>query len=350
MLRHSREPLESERRKDTYFEIMKLKSPEPVESAPKMLRVSRQEGVDEVGSEGEEEETKEVGSKIAKYFSRAMVFVLGLLDDLNDLLEKNSALFREVVMAVQEECGERGATPVGEPPEVTPLSPTEVVVTYGATTEGGDDDGVGGITLAADESGGEGGATGEGPVKPDDGVVPFDRRAGLLDTHIAPSPQVQKETEEYQEKLVKQANEYTRRLTRLGTALYYVFLANNQYVPFFFVILSIIVNGSLLSLIYAVLLFGWGLLSVPWPSKRFWLALIFYTMFVLVVKYAFQFGDIGYWDRFDPNGGLYPPRLIGIEKQNSFVGNAVVDILLLIFLLIHRGLLFVRECMMTSYH
>lgn len=349
VLRHSIEPLESDKRRDTYFDAKKVTSPEPEEPKPKP-QITREEGMDGGRSESEEEEEEEEEeangvSKITKLLSRAVDFMLELLDDLNDWLEKNSALFREVVTAVQEE---GRATPEEESPEGTPLSPTGVTATYGATAVGAagkDDDGVGGITPAVDESDEEGGARGEGPVKPpDDGVIPFDRRAGLLDAHIAPSPRQQKETKEYQEGLVREAGKYTRRFTRLGQALYYVFLSHNQYVPFFFIILSIIINGSLLSLMYAVLLFGWGLLSVPWPSKRFWLALIFYTMFVLVVKYAFQFGDISYWEeRYDPSGGLYPPQLIGIEKQDNFVANAVVDILLLIFLLIHRGLLFVRD-------
>lgn len=332
VLKHSRESIRgSEARKDTYFDILKLKSPERLKPKPVVAGEGGEEG------EGEEE------GRVSKLFKTVVDFLIDLLDDLNEWLEQNSALFREVVEAVQEGSEEGGSTAE----KMSPLSPTPgAVSTYGAASDHagadvapGDD---GGIAPAAEGGSGEGGARGRTAAEPKDGVVTFDQRGDLLEKHIGPSAQARQDTEAYEEELKKQANQYTRRFTRLGRALYYVFLSNNQYVPFFFIILSIIVNGSLLSLFYAVLLFSWGLLSVPWPSKRFWLTLIFYTMFVLVVKYAFQFHDIDYWMKFDSDSGLYPPRLIGIERRNSFVGNAVVDILLLTFLLIHRGLLFVR--------
>lgn len=321
---HSQETFKGvDGKRDKYFDILKLKPPKP--KKPPVA----------VGGGGEGEKKLTFLAKLVKLVKLFHGILLELLDDLNDWLEDNSALFREVVLAVQEDTGSSSREDSPRE-EMSPLGPVvEGGARYGALEDQGT------APLEAPAAGGGAEIT---PAEPPDKVVTFDQRGMLLERalQLAPTAEQQQETAAYEEGLKEQANVYTSRLSRLAIALYYVFLSNNQYIPFFFLILSIIVNGSLLSLFYAVLLFAWGLLSVPWPSKRFWLTLIFYTMFVLVVKYAFQFYEIPYWmEHYNPLGGLYPPRLIGIEKKDSFVANAVVDILLLIFLLIHRGLLFV---------
>ena len=107
-------------------------------------------------------------------------------------------------------------------------------------------------------------------------------------------------------------------------ALYYATVANTEYICYFFIILNVINNGSLVSLVYAALMFLWGLLSVPWPTRRFWLTLMFYTMFVILVKYGVQFYVVNW-----------------IYDDFSF-GVIVWDILLLISIFYHRNMLIVR--------
>ena len=102
---------------------------------------------------------------------------------------------------------------------------------------------------------------------------------------------------------------FIRRPLQFVIALYYAALANTEYVCYFVIIINVIVNGSILLLSYAALMFLWGLLSIPWPTKRFWLTLMFYTMFVILVKYGFQFEPID--DRPDDeiNSGLHWPHV-----------------------------------------
>lgn len=158
--------------------------------------------------------------------------------------------------------------------------------------------------------------------------------------HIEPSDLQREEIQQFEGELEKKAYKATSRLRRLSTAIYYFLLAHSDYPVFFFIILNIVLNGSVLSMIYAILLYTWGLLSIPWPTRKFWLTLIFYTMIVLLTKYAFQFHEINYWmDTFDSSSGLYPPLVLGILHRKNFFTNAVWDILLLIALLLHRGLL-----------
>ena len=131
------------------------------------------------------------------------------------------------------------------------------------------------------------------------------------------------------------------KIARLIRAIYYFLIANTAYVCYFFVIMNIIFNGSVLSLVYALILFYWGLLTIPYPTQRFWLAMIFYTMLVVLVKYGFQFPE------FDPEqlsdlemtSGLPVLQVLGIQKADNFLSIAVWDILLLLSLILHRALL-----------
>jgi len=122
-----------------------------------------------------------------------------------------------------------------------------------------------------------------------------------------------------------------KRLMKLLRAVYYATLANTQYICYLLIILNITVNGGALSLIYAGLLFLWGLLSIPWSTKRFWLTLMFYNMSVILIKYGFQFQQVD-WPG-SPESGLYWPRVLGVEKKDDF---AIWDTILLVSLFFHR--------------
>ena len=146
------------------------------------------------------------------------------------------------------------------------------------------------------------------------------------------------------------AEKFSKRPVRLLKALQNSLLAHAEYVIYFLVVLNVILNGSVLSLGYVCLLFAWGVLCIPWPSKTFWLSMIFYTMLVLVLKYGFQFYDINYDDEdLQSETGFSLPNILGIKyHQNSadFFENATWDMLLLIALLLNRGLL--KVCSITE--
>ena len=141
------------------------------------------------------------------------------------------------------------------------------------------------------------------------------------------------------ERVYQTLTRISQRPKELLQSLYHAILANTDYISYLLIIINVMVNGSILSLLYAALMFLWGLLSIPWPTKRFWLTLIIYTMFVILVKYGFQFQQVD-WSG-SPDAGLYWPHVLGIEKKHNFFENVVWDILLLIFLFVHRGLLHV---------
>jgi hypothetical protein len=139
------------------------------------------------------------------------------------------------------------------------------------------------------------------------------------------------------------AKKYSRRPMRFLKALKNSLWAHAEFVIYFLVILNVVINGSVISLGYVSLLFAWGIFCIPWPTKTFWLSMIFYSMLVLVLKYAFQFYSIDFHDEdLQSQTGFSTPNILGIvyyKHSSDFFKNAVWDMLLLIALLINRGLL-----------
>ncbi|XP_078337037.1 piezo-type mechanosensitive ion channel component 2-like isoform X2 [Crassostrea virginica] len=120
-------------------------------------------------------------------------------------------------------------------------------------------------------------------------------------------------------------------------ATYYALVSRSELVCYFLMILNQILYCSLLSLPLPLMVFLWGMLSVPRPSKTFWITAITYTEAVVVVKYLFQFGFFAWNNNTDiETDPFWPPRIIGIEKKSGFV---TADLVLLLALFIHRSVL-----------
>lgn len=180
---------------------------------------------------------------------------------------------------------------------------------------------------------------------------PFDSSGDVLTEAlgIPPTEEEDEEVKDFERELEERAMEYSKLPKRFAVAVYYAFLSHSEYLPYFLVILNVILNGSVISLVYPVLMFLWGLLSIPWPSRAFWLVMVFYTMLVILIKYSFQFYEIDYWEEeYSPDEGLYPPHVLGIEYHDNILSNLVWDILLLIALVFHRELL--KVGMVVSKH
>lgn len=67
------------------------------------------------------------------------------------------------------------------------------------------------------------------------------------------------------------------RVYRLLEATYYALVSRSELVCYFLMILNQILYCSLLSLPLPLMVFLWGMLSVPRPSKMFWITAITYT-------------------------------------------------------------------------
>ena len=131
---------------------------------------------------------------------------------------------------------------------------------------------------------------------------------------------------------------------RFSVAFYYALLANTDLLCYALMIVNHMYYASILSIPLPFFVVLWGMLSIPRPTKRFWIAIITYVELVIVVKYVFQFqfimfNDCSYYEN-EKNNPLCPPRIIGIERGAN---STVCDLLLLLGLFFHRFALKVRS-------
>lgn len=67
------------------------------------------------------------------------------------------------------------------------------------------------------------------------------------------------------------------RPLKLLYAMYNLLAANSELVCYFIIVLNNMVSASAISLVLPILVFLWAMLSVPRPTKRFWMTAIVYT-------------------------------------------------------------------------
>ncbi|KFQ22984.1 Piezo-type mechanosensitive ion channel component 2, partial [Mesitornis unicolor] len=128
------------------------------------------------------------------------------------------------------------------------------------------------------------------------------------------------------------------RVLLLIYALYNTLVARSEMVCYFVIILNHMISASMITLVLPILIFLWAMLSVPRPSKRFWMTAIVYTEVTIVIKYFFQFGFFP-WNKYvdyTKDKPYHPPNIIGIEKKEGYVHYDLVQLLALFF---HRSIL-----------
>ncbi|RXM29721.1 Piezo-type mechanosensitive ion channel component 2 [Acipenser ruthenus] len=128
------------------------------------------------------------------------------------------------------------------------------------------------------------------------------------------------------------------QILQLCYALYNTLVARSEMVCYFVIILNHMISASMVTLVLPILIFLWAMLSVPRPSKRFWMTAIVYTEVAIVIKYFFQFGFFPFNQNLgvNKNKPYHPPNIIGIEKKEGYV---LYDLLQLLTLFFHRSIL-----------
>uniref|UniRef100_A0A6I8P303 Piezo type mechanosensitive ion channel component 2 n=1 Tax=Ornithorhynchus anatinus TaxID=9258 RepID=A0A6I8P303_ORNAN len=128
------------------------------------------------------------------------------------------------------------------------------------------------------------------------------------------------------------------RFLLLVYALYNTLVARSEMVCYFVIILNHMISASMITLVLPILIFLWAMLSVPRPSRRFWMTAIVYTEVAIVIKYFFQFGFFP-WNKnveYTKDKPYHPPNIIGIEKKEGYVHYDLIQLLALFF---HRSIL-----------
>ncbi|XP_041455408.1 piezo-type mechanosensitive ion channel component 1-like isoform X4 [Lytechinus variegatus] len=130
------------------------------------------------------------------------------------------------------------------------------------------------------------------------------------------------------------------RPVRLIYAALYAIIAQSQLVCYFIIILNQLLSASLLSLPLVLIVFLWAMLSVPRPTKTFWITVISYTEVIVILKYLFQF-QFYPWNSdtskdLHSTDPLWFPRILGIEQKPNY---AVLDLCILLSVFFHRSVL-----------
>lgn len=166
----------------------------------------------------------------------------------------------------------------------------------------------------------------------------------------------------YDEELDRSDRFYQKQplVLQLCYALYNMLVAHSEMVCYLVIIINHMVSASCVTLVLPISIFLWAMLSVPRPSKRYWMTAIIYTevcsitlssepiffkiicfffqfQVTIVIKYFFQFGFFPFnQNKMDKNKPYHPPNIIGVEKKEGYVHYDLVQLLALFF---HRSIL-----------
>ncbi|XP_037297893.1 piezo-type mechanosensitive ion channel component isoform X3 [Manduca sexta] len=126
-------------------------------------------------------------------------------------------------------------------------------------------------------------------------------------------------------------------IVHLGYALWYAVLAHTDIVCYIMVFINQIQSATILSIPLPLMVFLWGTLTIPRPTKTFWVTLIAYTEVIVLIKSMFQFEILPWNQKAIPaNMPFTAPRIIGIERKVNY---ALYDLLLLLIIFLHRFML-----------
>ncbi|XP_031619369.1 piezo-type mechanosensitive ion channel component isoform X2 [Contarinia nasturtii] len=124
-------------------------------------------------------------------------------------------------------------------------------------------------------------------------------------------------------------------LTEFFQSLWFALISNTDLVCYLLVFINMVHSQSILALPMPLMVFLWGTLTVPRPSKTFWISLIAYTQVVVLIKCI---APLFLW--FDKlsiaipeNNPMAPPRIIGVEVKPNY---ATYDLILLLVVFFHR--------------
>ncbi|XP_045785100.1 piezo-type mechanosensitive ion channel component isoform X15 [Maniola jurtina] len=126
-------------------------------------------------------------------------------------------------------------------------------------------------------------------------------------------------------------------LVHLAYALWFAVLAHTDIVCYIMVFINQIQSATILSIPLPLMVFLWGTLTIPRPTKTFWVTLIAYTEVIVLIKSMFQFEILPWNQKAIPaNMPFTAPRIIGIERKFNY---ALYDLLLLLIIFLHRFML-----------
>ncbi|XDB56568.1 hypothetical protein AB1E18_010033 [Capra hircus] len=114
--------------------------------------------------------------------------------------------------------------------------------------------------------------------------------------------------------------------------------AKSEGLCYLVIVLNHTLSASVFCMALPILSFLWAMLSVPRPSKRFWMAAIYYTEATVVVKYFSQFGLFPWTTKrytgINREKPFSLPNILRVGKRDGFMLGDLVQLLALFF---HRS-------------
>ena len=127
------------------------------------------------------------------------------------------------------------------------------------------------------------------------------------------------------------------KFSNLSQSLLYAFIktlaSNMSGLCYFFMVMSQIVSGGLISILYPFAVFGYALMEEGRPGKHFWEFMIKYSLVILFLKFIFQ---LDFWLSFD-----------GLSDSYTNINVLSMTICFIFSLFIELGLVWI---MAIEYH
>ncbi|XP_060520861.1 piezo-type mechanosensitive ion channel component-like [Cylas formicarius] len=123
-------------------------------------------------------------------------------------------------------------------------------------------------------------------------------------------------------------------LGKLYLACWHFLLTRSEWWCYLIIILLQAVVNDFCSVPLPLLVFCWGTLVIPKPTRMFWVAIISYVLVMLIIKALFRLHPLP-WSEQQNVGPFYPPHFLGLHTESK-IG---FDLVLLSLLFFHRTIL-----------
>ncbi|VEN64253.1 unnamed protein product, partial [Callosobruchus maculatus] len=139
---------------------------------------------------------------------------------------------------------------------------------------------------------------------------------------------------------VEELSQYDQpTIVRLLLAIWYIVMSRSEILCYSVIFLNQMKTSTLITLPLPMMVFFWGSLTIPRPSKTFWVTIIAYTEVIVLLKCIFQFdilqGGSSVMSSVDADP-LMPTKLLGLYRKEAY---AMWDLLLLLVVFFHRVML-----------
>ncbi|KAI4464688.1 hypothetical protein MML48_3g00017133 [Holotrichia oblita] len=125
-------------------------------------------------------------------------------------------------------------------------------------------------------------------------------------------------------------------IIRFLLSIWYIILSHSDILCYFAIFLNQVRSATFLSLPLPLMVFFWGTLTVPRPSKNFWITIIAYTQMIVLIKCVFQFEFLPWNESSLQVSAINPARIFGVERRSQY---AAYDLILLLIVYFHRYML-----------